>query len=106
MCQSGPTSNIGTAQNCTRVSNVMLGVIRLDLTRPFTAEGHIWTPPHPVHHGLPIHGPVLPGPLLVGPGDGRGHGTWTVEVQPPPNLGQRCRNYDIGVSLHDISFRE
>ncbi|AEL28909.1 AC5 [East African cassava mosaic Cameroon virus-Ghana] len=72
--------------------NIISLFIRLNLTWAFTALRDVWASIHPVHLGLPIHGPDGPYSAF-GDADSRGNHTvrvWAVEVQPPPHLGYGC----------------
>nr|CRL31561.1 coat protein (truncated) [Pepper leaf curl Bangladesh virus] len=69
---------------------------RLDLTWAFTPPRNIWASVHPVHPGLPVHGPVHPCSGLCDADNG-GSSTarvWAVEVQTAAYLrGGRGNDY-------------
>nr|AHA82221.1 AC5 [Tomato leaf curl Joydebpur virus] len=90
------TSNIKDTHDFTNVLDIMWGVKRLDLTRPFTSPRNIRGFVHPVHHGLPVHGHVGPCRSLCDADNGGSStaGIWAVEVETAAYLrGGRGNDY-------------
>nr|AWK29919.1 AC5 [Tomato leaf curl Gujarat virus] len=97
MGQPNSPRNIGQAYHLTHVTNVVLSIERLDLTRALTALRDIRAPVHSVDPGLPVHGPVGPC-LCFGDADNGGNSTahrWGVEVETPAYLRSGRGNDDL-----------
>nr|AWV91675.1 AC5 [Cotton leaf curl Multan virus] len=101
MGQPSTTSNITNTHYFTYMLNIMSGLKRLYLTGTLTTPWNIRTSVHPIHSGLPVHGPVCPC-LLFCDADNGGSSTAGVraaEVQTPAYFRRGRRNDDIGSSL-------
>ncbi|ACI06018.1 AC5 protein [Mesta yellow vein mosaic virus-[India:Bongaon:2008]] len=106
MGQPNTPSNIRKTNNLTHVTNIILRIKRLHLTWAFTSLRNIRASVHPVHSGLPIHGPVRPHTRLCD-ADSGGNCTGcirAVEVQSTTHLRRGGRNDDIGSSLRHNSY--
>ncbi|ABO21327.1 AC5 protein [Mesta yellow vein mosaic virus [Barrackpore2:eastern India]] len=106
MGQPNTPSNIRKTNNLTHVTNIILRIKRLHLTWAFTSLRNIWASVHPVHSGLPIHGPVRPHTRLCD-ADSGGNCTGcigAVEVQSTTHLRRGGRNDDIGRTLRHNSY--
>ncbi|AAP47119.1 unknown [Luffa yellow mosaic virus] len=90
MCESGSSCNIADAHHLPNMRNIVPRFEGLNLTRAFTAPGHVRTSVHPVHSRFSVHRPVCPGLSLcdAGNGDNCTGYIWAVEVQTSTYL--RC----------------
>ncbi|ABB52033.1 C5 [Pepper leaf curl Bangladesh virus] len=94
--QSSTTRNITNTHDFTNVLDITSRLKKLDLTRAFTAPRNIWASVHPVHPGLPVHGPVRPcsGFCDADNGGSSTAGIWAVEVETAAYLrGGRGNDY-------------
>ncbi|ABJ97343.1 AC5 [Chilli leaf curl virus-India [India:Papaya:2005]] len=60
MGEPSTTGNITNTHNLPYMNYIVSRLKRLDLTWAFTTPRNIWASVHPVHPGLPVHGPVHP----------------------------------------------